>query len=164
MGPGGSVIVSRWVFTSFFRLQNIIRLLGRLDQRLTEMSLGGKPLTSTVDGHQGVTRETSVRPCLTENSPFSRHPPSTTRGRFEGRYSSPFKAPRNARKPRGGLEARDGVVEPVSIIFNTSSWYYPLIGQFWQFTSALGSITWLLSHNAKQTWVIYQEENVRFGP
>ena len=89
------------------------------------MSLGGKPLTSTVDGHQGVTRETSVRPCLTENSPFSRHPPSTTRGRFEGRYSSPFKAPRNARKPRGGLEERDGVLEPVSIIFNTSSWYYP---------------------------------------
>lgn len=41
------------------KLQNIIRLLGRLDQRLTEMSPGGKPLTSTVDGHQAVTRETS---------------------------------------------------------------------------------------------------------
>ncbi|CAH3142085.1 unnamed protein product [Porites lobata] len=41
------------------KLQNIIRLLGRLDQRLTEMSPGGKLLTSTVDGHQAVTRETS---------------------------------------------------------------------------------------------------------
>ena len=74
------------------------------------MSPGGKPLTSTVDGHQAVTRETSVRPCLTENSPFSRHLPSITRDRFEDHYSSPFKAPKNAQKLRGGLEERDGVV------------------------------------------------------
>ena len=46
------------------RLQNIIRLLGRLDQRLTEMAPSGKPLTSTctVDGQQALTREPPV--CL----------------------------------------------------------------------------------------------------
>ena len=46
------------------RLQNIIRLLGRLDQRLTEIAPSGKPLTSTctVDGQQALTREPPV--CL----------------------------------------------------------------------------------------------------
>ncbi|XP_067037370.1 transient receptor potential cation channel subfamily A member 1-like isoform X2 [Acropora muricata] len=34
------------------KFQNIIRLLGRLDQRLTEMNPSGKPLTCTVDGQQ----------------------------------------------------------------------------------------------------------------
>ena len=43
-----------------FRLQNIIRLLGRLDQRLTEMGTVGKPLTSTVDGQQALPREAPV--------------------------------------------------------------------------------------------------------
>jgi len=42
------------------RLQNIIRLLGRLDQRLTEMTSSGKPLTSTVDGQQALSREPPV--------------------------------------------------------------------------------------------------------
>ena len=42
------------------RLQNIIRLLGRLDQRLTDMAPSGKPLTSTVDGQQALTRELPV--------------------------------------------------------------------------------------------------------
>jgi len=42
------------------KLQNIIRLLGRLDQRLTEMSPGGKPLTTTVDGQQAFNRETAM--------------------------------------------------------------------------------------------------------
>jgi len=41
-------------------LQNIIRLLGRLDQRLTEMTPSGKPLTSTVDGQQALSREPPV--------------------------------------------------------------------------------------------------------
>ena len=41
---------------------------------------------------------------LQKISRFSRHPPSITRGRFEGRYFSPFKAPRNALKPCGGRE------------------------------------------------------------
>lgn len=42
------------------KLQNIIRLLGRLDQRLTEMSPSGKPLISTVEGQQALTRETTM--------------------------------------------------------------------------------------------------------
>ena len=41
----------------FARFQNIIRLLGRLDQRLTEMNPCGKTLTCTVDGQQVSTRE-----------------------------------------------------------------------------------------------------------
>lgn len=44
------------------KLQNIIRLLGRLDQRLTEMAPSGKPLTSTVDGQQALTRELPIVP------------------------------------------------------------------------------------------------------
>ncbi|XP_078360427.1 transient receptor potential cation channel subfamily A member 1-like isoform X2 [Oculina patagonica] len=44
------------------KLQNIIRLLGRLDQRLTEMAPSGKPLASTVDGQQALTREPVIVP------------------------------------------------------------------------------------------------------
>lgn len=56
------------------RLQNIIRLLGRLDQRLTEMAPSGKPLTSTVDGQQALSREPSV--CLFFMLRFWNHEPS----------------------------------------------------------------------------------------
>lgn len=44
------------------KLQNIIRLLGRLDQRLTEMSPAGKPLTSATDEKPALARETPMVP------------------------------------------------------------------------------------------------------
>lgn len=48
------------------KFQNIIRLLGRLDQRLTEMNPSGKTQTCTVDGQQVSTRE--VPPTLSTDS------------------------------------------------------------------------------------------------